>query len=262
MDSSSILAVLGFAGLVSLFIASIALDGILSARRFAKLSARLEQQALERGWEYQGSRKDITTIHSFSGRASDVPWQIESYYCESRSRIKFSLERYTRWSTEAAALSGEVVLLVPFTGKTYQAFGPGIGVWGGVARLNSSMFQEILHNFVTSVLHAAPEDAGTFDNAQLVQAGSEELQQHYTIVATSQKTAGRLLDEAAERVLLDLAPKKQRDGQKLRAIAVVYWHKGIQLIIDEQITDIGRLEQLVQCGLALASGQKSSGWAS
>ena len=117
-----------------------------------------------------------------------------------------------------------------------------------------------LRHFVTNILRAAPEDARVFDAVQPVQAGSETLRQLYTVVATSQMTASNFLDDDAERMLLELAPEKWSDTRSLRVMAVVYWHKGIQLVTQEQILDIGKLEQLIQLGLALVSGQKPSAW--
>ncbi len=124
----------------------------------------------------------------------------------------------------------------------------------------NSMIQMFLRYFVESVLHAAPDDASVFENVQQVQAGSDALRQRYTVLATSETTASRFLDDDAERMLLELVPEKWSDTQKLRVMAVVYWHRGIQFIAEGQIVEIDKLEQLIRLGLALVSGQKESVW--
>lgn len=266
MSFDTIMPMLAFVGFFVLIIVLIVGSNILSARHFADLSARLEQQALERGWQYHGYREGGRTSHNFSGKTDNVSWQIESYYYHrSSSRGTSSSASYTRWWTEAAALSGEIVLLVPNMGNVFQALGPGGvmpagGLAGGIAGLASSLIEMALRHFVTDVLHAAPEDARALENARPVEAGSAALRKRYTVLATSEMTASRFLDDDAERMLLELVPEKWSDTHKPRVGAVLYWHKGIQLIAQDQITEIGMLEQLVQLGLALVSGQKSSVW--
>jgi hypothetical protein len=267
----TVMPILAVAGFIILMIVLVVVGNMFSARRFAETSARLEQQSLERGWQYRSYREGSTTSHNFSGKTGDVSWQIESYYHNSSSsRGSSSSASYTRWWTDAPALSGEAVLLIPNMGNAFQAFGsrgamPGGGmaaggVSGGIAGLAGSLIQMFMRFFVTSVLRAAPEDARVFDTIQQVQAGSDALRQRYTVLATSEKTAGRFLDEDAERMLLELVPEQWSDTQKPRVAAVVYWHKGIQLIAQDQIVEMGKLEQLVRLGLALVSGQKPSVW--
>lgn len=256
-----------FVGAIILFLALGVGGSILSARRFAQTTARLEQQSLERGWQYNAYREGNTTSFNFSGKTNGVSWEMESYYrYSSSSRHSSSSVRYTRWWTEAAALPDDVVLLVPKqSGSPLQAMGTvnmsslkgGQGMLAGFA---SSMIQMILNYLVTNVLHAAPEDAQAFENVQQVQAGSEALRQLYMVLSTSEGTASRFLDEDAERLLIEMAPRAGFGGPQLRTMAVVYWHRGIQFIVDGQIMEIDKLEQLIQLGLALASGQKPSVW--
>jgi hypothetical protein len=263
MSIYDLIQILLLAGSVIFFVALIVGIQVLSTRSFAKKTARLEQQALERGWRYQGLRQGSTESHNFSGETNHVPWQIESYYYHSSNNRSSSSARYTRWWTETVSLSGEVVLLIPNVGNTFQAFSSmsaGGAVSGVIKGLVGDLVQMFLNYFVTNVLHAAPEDARAFEGAQQVQAGSEALRQHYTVVATNALTASRFLDEDAEQMLLELVSAKWNDGQKLQVMAVVYWQKGIQLVAEGQIVDIDKLEQIVRLGLALVSGQKPSVW--
>jgi hypothetical protein len=117
-----------------------------------------------------------------------------------------------------------------------------------------------LRLLVTGFLHATPEDAKAFEDAQPVQVGSDLLRQHYTVMATSEMAAARLLDEDAERTLVEMAAGQRSNRQKLQIVAVVYWSKGIQIAVNGQITEIEKLEYLVRLGLALASGQRPSVW--
>lgn len=265
MSLDNVLPVLVFIGFIILFVALIVGGSVMGARRFAEVSARLEQQSMERGWRYQGFRDGSTTVHSFSGETGGVSWQIESYYRQSSNSSGSSGSmRYTRWWTEAAALSGEVVLLLPNSvGSAFQALGSRDALKtlpGGLGGLANSLIEMAVRHLVTDVLHAAPEDARAFDTVRQVQAGSEALRQHYAVLATGEMTANRFLDEDAERMLLELAPAPGVSTQKLRTMAVVYWHKGIQLIVERQIVEIDKLEQIVRLGLALVSGQKQSVW--
>lgn len=268
MSIADLLPFLLFGGFIVLIIVLAVGASVLGARRFAKASTRLEQQSMERGWQYHGYREGSMSSHNISGKTNSIAWQIESRYQSNPSRGRNnsgSTVRYTRWWTEAAALSGEVVLLIPKgAGGAFQAISSANAMKsapGMLAEMASSLIQMAMRHLVTEVLRAAPEDARAFENLQQVQAGSDALRQHYAVLATHEKTASRFLDEDAERLLIELAPTATGfSGQRLRTMAVVYWHKGIQFIVDGQIVEIDKLEQLVQLGLALVSGQKESSW--
>lgn len=263
MSFSEIWPVLLFIIIFVAVIAFFILMTILERRRFAERSARLEQQSMERGWQFSSSRDGNTTSYNFSGKADDVSWHLESYYHHSSSRRGSSSSvRYTRWWTESPALSGEAVLVAPKGASIFQAVGSASALRsapGVLASLASSMIQMALRLMVTEVLHAAPEDAQVFETIQQVQAGSEALRQQYMVLATSEMTAHRFLDEDAERMLLELVTPES-SGQQLRIMGVVYWPRGIQFIAEGQIVEIDRLEQLVRLGMALVSGQTSSVW--
>jgi hypothetical protein len=263
MSLDTILPLVLFFGFILLIVTLAVGINILSARRFAEASARLEQQSMERGWQYHSFREGSTATHNISGKTDHVSWQIESHKHTSTSGRSSNTVRYTRWWTEDVSLSGEVVLILPKEmGSAFQAFNqakaPGSAP-GGLAGLASSFIQMVLRHLVTEILNAAPDDAAVFENIQLVQAGSESLRQHYTILATSELTASRFLDEDAERMLLSLVATPG-SAQQMRTMAVVYWHRGIQFIVSQQIDDIDKLEQLVRLGVALVSGQKASAW--
>ncbi|MBN1313312.1 MAG: hypothetical protein JXB30_18040 [Anaerolineae bacterium] len=264
MPMNDLIPILFVGGFIVLFLVLVIGSNLLGARRFAERTARLEQQTLERGWEYLGFREGGVESHTFNGETDGVSWQLESYYrrsSSSSSRGSGSSTQYTRWWTESVKLSDDVVLLLPSMGKTFQAFGAaGAMVPGELKGFAGSLIQMFLRFFVTNVLRAAPDDARVFDNIRQIQAGSDALRQRYTILATSDMVADRFLDEDAEQMLLELAPEKWSDAQSLRVMAIVYWHRGIQLVIEDQIVDIDKLEQIVRLGVALVSGQKSSVW--
>jgi len=264
MLSGELISILAFVGFFVLIVVLIVGSNLLRARRFAEASARLEQQTMERGWEYRSYREGGTESHSFRGETNGVSWQIESYYRRTSSssrRSSSSTVENTRWWTESVSLSDDVVLLIPSMGKTFQSFGAaGAMIPGQLQGLAGSLIQMFLRFFVTEVLRAAPDDARVFDGIQQVQAGSDALRQRYTILATSEMIADRFLDEDAEQMLLELASEQWSSAHNLQVMAIVYWHRGIQLITANQITDIERLDQIVQLGLALVSGQESSVW--
>jgi hypothetical protein len=154
-----------------------------------------------------------------------------------------------------------MVLLIPMTGKVFQPFGAaGAMMPGEMQGSTGSLIQMFLRFFVTKVLRAAPDDARVFDDIQQVQAGSNALRQSYAVLATSAMVADRFLDEDAEQMLMELASEKWSSAHNLQIMAIVYWHRGIQLITATQITDIDRLDLMVQLELALVSGQESSVW--
>ncbi|MBN1430662.1 MAG: hypothetical protein JXB07_19990 [Anaerolineae bacterium] len=259
MSISDMMPIFFFVGFAILVVALIVGINRYHARRFAELLVRLDQLAMERGWHYRGSRLDDTERHTFTGETNGVSWQIESLR-RSSSGESNSPMGHTRWWTEAVSLSDEAVLLLPNMGSVFQSLGTGGAPSGSIAEKFGGLIHIVLRRFATDILNASPDDASVLESIRPVQEGSEALRDRYTILATGTMAAGRFLDADAEQMLLELAPKSQRSGQGMRAMMVIFWHKGIQVIVEGQIVDVDRLEQLIRLGLALASGQKSSVW--
>ena len=193
------------------------------------------------------------------GTTSSVPWYIEV----ARHQGGKSFEGYTHWQTDAVRLSGEIVLLVSKAGKTGSLFTPYSRQPDNAQLLDIAVNELFASYHVTSVmLLDDPEDdkeydrvKNAFDNVQQTQAGSAALREHYFVIAHNETTARRFLDEDAGRILMELGSDKGSNTRKLQVMAVVYWDKGIQFIVEGQVNEVEKMEQLVQLGVALASGQ-------
>lgn len=260
-DSVQIICLVSALGFVILFAIVAVGGGLLQSHRFAQLSARLEQQSLERGWHYEFRKEGYTTTHRLTGRTNSVSWQIESY-SEYTQKTNQSLTRHTLWQADSVTLPGEavIVLFISNMRKSFWPLDPDRSRTEITTGLAQPMLPMVLRNLVTFYLRCAPDDTKVLDTVRQVQAGSDALHQHCVVLATSEAAASCFLDDDTEPRLLELASEKWNDTQKLRVMAIIYWYKGIQIIAQEQIVEIDEIEQLIQLGLALVSGQKPSAW--
>ena len=79
------------------------------ARSDTPLDGRLSAQAEEHGWEFRGEHEPRRHRTEHRGERDGVGWRLESVWTRGRHRET----TFTRWSTDAAALPGRVVLIWP-----------------------------------------------------------------------------------------------------------------------------------------------------
>jgi hypothetical protein len=221
---------------------------LLSQRKLAQF----EQACRERGWQVErgGGRAFDQRI---SGTTGGINWQYEfySYQSGTTSSASRSSTRFGRWHTDAASLPGQVVLIIPSSGRagqldqTIQA----MDKLGGLGRT-------LIEMFVTKGLKGDPSDVDLFMRLQHVQAGSEALRQKFTVLATGEDAAAKLLSQG-EAALIEYVMNPTLKGVQ-RQVSVLLWGHGLTLPVERLITDINVMDAMVNLGAALANSAK--GW--
>jgi hypothetical protein len=258
MDFEFVLFIGGIVGSILLLI----LFGVILRpyfqRRFEEQKMKMRDEVMARGWTYDASMEVIPDQeeHHFSGEKSGIQWKydIELWHDSGGDNKRFS-----RWHTESVTLPGEAVLILPnFGGATFQ-IGDSTQPLGQQTGMMGMVMNMLLKFLVTQVLQADASDAELLKGVRVVQAGGAMLREKYVIMGSDENSAGRLLDSDAETVLLEWAAQfNSRTHPKLTAI--VFWQKGLSISIGYPTYDLNMVEKVVDLGLALASGQKGSGW--
>lgn len=198
-----------------------------------RMHERLALAALERGWHYEKApARDI--VYRLHGTSSDgVAWHLESFRSQSSSSSSSGSAGggSTRWWTDAVSLPDNMVLV-----------GPRLLTLPASLNLGGFLAQALLQ-------FALGPDAARFAHVQDVPIDNETLRQHYTILSDNEKNAQEFV-EATEAALMDWAMDQ---SLKKQVLMVLYWHQGLQIKLQSQITDVRVLDRLVQFGETLAT---------
>lgn len=214
--------------------------------------AQFEQDCRDRGWTVE--RQGPGFYQRISGSTGGISWVYlyeQRNYNSATSSSSGSGMRLGRISTESASLPGEVVLVLPHLARSGQVgvIFQSLDKLGGIGRT-------VLQLFVTRVLEGDDSDVATFSRIQDVQAGSDGFRQVYSVLATSQDAADKVLRRGESALMAAAGDPLMADWNK--HMVCLFWRKGIVLPAEKQIDSAARLEALATLLSGLADSLK--GW--
>ena len=235
MNSTAIIVVALFAAMC----AFAAVAAVLGARRVAAFEAACRARGWQVGPSGHGPGQRI------SGSTGGVSWTYT--YVQD-------VDRAARWRTdevhtgllvvESATLPGEVVLILPRRGRPGQIG----GVFRSLGRLNR-IGRLVFETFITRVLGGDASDVEQFDALTPAPAGGEAFRQAFTVLATSEQTAGQVVRRGEAALVAFAADPLSRHGR----VPILLWRKGLVLPVERHLNRVERLEALVNLVAALAS---------
>src|SRR5262249_12083821 len=157
-------------------------------------------------------------------------------------------------------LPGDAVLLIPQASRSSEmsAIFTSYEKLGGFGRT-------VMELFVTNVLGGAAADADSLMAMRPVESGGDALRPKYTILATSEEIAAKVLGRG-ESALLDFAanpggtatPATPMAAARARQVSVLWWSRGLTLTVPEALTSISWLDTLTNLAASLSNA--ASGW--
>lgn len=244
-QSLLVIGVIGFIAVV------VVLSVVLSVQSSRKI-AQFEQSCRDRGWEVtRGEGPGFG--QQISGSTSGVGWHYEfaRYTRGATNRGNRTAAQSAQLRVDSVNLPDDIVLLMPRNaqasqlGQTIQA----MNQFGGLGHT-------LIELLVVQGLHGDQADVDRFLKLQPAQSGSDALRAQFSVLATSEDAAARVLGRSEPALLNFAGDPSLKTAQ--HAATVLLWSKGLTLPIERQITDVVQLEGLVNLVVALANSVK--GW--
>lgn len=233
--------VIGVIGIVVVILALGAAVSVFHTQRVV----RFEQACRDRGWlvEHKGGPGDKRQI---SGSTGGTGWKYEFPLSSPNPDDSDDFtEAQAAWlHVDCLSLPADIVLLMPRKTRAGQL---------GSAIQAMSWFGEIGHRLiellVVQSLHGDRPDVELFMGLQPVQSGSDALREQFSVLATSENAAAKILGRRETALLQFAADPALRVAQ--RSATILLWSRGLVLPIERQITDVTQLEELVTLTIRL-----------
>ncbi len=209
-----------------LLLAALVWWGTVQRRR--RVVDRLQRGAMQRGWvsvPHWQSAPQQQPLYHFSGNSGGVGWVLHGDRGSGG----------THWHTSDAHLPAGMLVVLPH-----------LPDWlSGMVTSGDVLGQALHHVSPTAPFQAV--DA----SLMLVDAGSDLLREHYTILSTSEATAAQVL-AASEAALLNQALAVP-PTLPAAALVVLFSANGVEVHHQQTLNDPAALDALVQLGSALAA---------